>query len=245
MRRAPHFVILTTLLATVMLAATLPTARAAIPSEGGWVVDQAGVLSDATEVALIERLRRHERETTNQVVVVTLRSLDDHTIEDVGFFITYIWGVGQADLNNGVVFVIVPDERKMRIEVGDGLKGYLTDAEASSIIRNVVRPHFGRNEFDAGVTAGVEAIIEQIEGAYGPNKKTWIATWDAVFVFAIILLVLGFMIFDLYRTYRHDRNTPGQGPFYLGGGDAGGSDHGGHGGGFSGGSFGGGASGGW
>ncbi len=242
MHPAPHFVILTILLATVTLAATLPTGRAAIPTEGGWVVDQAGVLSDATETALIERLLRHEQETTNQVVVVTLRSLDDDTIEDVGFFITHIWGVGQADLNNGVVFVIVPDEREMRIEVGDGLKGYLTDAEASSIIRNVVRPHFRRNEFDAGVTAGVEAIIEQIEGAYGPSKVIWIATWDAVFVFAIILLVLGFMTFDLYRTYWHDRNTPGRGPFYLGGGgDAGGSDHGGHGGG----SFSGGASGGW
>ena len=223
------------LAAALLLAAALPTARAAIPTESGWVVDQAGVLSDATEAALVERLRQHERETTNQVVVVTLRSLDGDTIEDVGFFITHIWGVGQADLDNGVVFVIVPNERKMRIEVGDGLKGYLTDAEASSIIRNVVRPHFRRNEFDAGVTAGVEAIIRQIEGAYGPGKETWIATWDTVFVFAIILLVLGFLAFDLYRTYRHDRNTPHRGPFYLGGGGFIGGDGG----------FGGGASGGW
>src|SRR5579864_3107443 len=95
------------------------------------VVDDAGILSDSTRGALTDMLAQHERETSNQVVVVTLKGLQGYTIEDFGYQLGRKWGIGQKEKNNGVLLIVAPREHKVRIEVGYGLEGTLTDAASS------------------------------------------------------------------------------------------------------------------
>ena len=109
------------------------------PELTGRVVDQADVLRSSTEQAIAEQLRAHEAETTNQVVVVTLRSLQGQTIEDFGHELGLHWRIGQAGRDNGVLLIVAPNEREVRIEVGRGLEGTLTDRLAGTIIDSEIR----------------------------------------------------------------------------------------------------------
>jgi len=140
-------------------------ARAAdVPSLTGRVVDNAEILKPETRRVLAAQLEAHERETTDQVAVLTVATLDGENIEDYANRVFRAWGLGRRDRNNGVLVVIVPSERAMRIEVGYGLEGRLTDLAAGRIIRNVMTPHFRSGDFDRGVSAGVAAVLGQLRG---------------------------------------------------------------------------------
>src|SRR6202030_1156708 len=117
------------------------------PALTGRVVDEAGLMDAATRTALIEQLAGLEQKTTDQLVVVTLKSLQGTSIEDYGYQLGRHWQIGQKDNNNGVLLIVAPNERKVRIEVGYGLEGTLTDAVSRLIIANAIAPRFRENDF--------------------------------------------------------------------------------------------------
>jgi uncharacterized protein len=134
------------------------------PALTGRVVDEAGILSDSTRAALIEMLAQHERETGNQVVVVTLKDLQGYTIEDFGYQLGRKWGIGQKGKNNGVLLIVAPHEHRVRIEVGYGLEGTLTDAVSRTIIEEEILPAFRRGDYNGGVLAGTASILTRLGG---------------------------------------------------------------------------------
>jgi uncharacterized protein len=135
------------------------------PPLTGRVVDDAGVLTDSTRAALIDMLEQHERETGNQVVVVTLKDLQGYTIEDFGYQLGRKWGLGQKGKNNGVLLIVAHHERRVRIEVGYGLEGTLTDAIGRTIIEQEILPAFRRGDFNGGVLAGTASILTRLSGS--------------------------------------------------------------------------------
>ena len=137
---------------------------AEVPYLTGRVVDEAGILSDATRERLRALSKAHEDRTTNQVVVLTLPTLDGESIEDYAVRVFEAWKLGQKGKDNGVLVVVVPNDRRMRIEVGYGLEGDLPDAAAARIIRERMTPRFKAGDFDGGVLDGVTAIVDRLEG---------------------------------------------------------------------------------
>jgi len=136
-----------------------------VPYLSGRVVDDAEILRPATREAIAGRLAAHEQKTTNQVAVLTIPTIGDESIEEFATRVFGTWRLGQRGKDNGVLVVVVPNDRKLRIEVGYGLEGTLTDAAAGRIIRNVMTPAFKAGDFDKGVSDGVDAIVGQLEGA--------------------------------------------------------------------------------
>ena len=139
-----------------------------IPALSGRVVDSANILSPTTEARLTQQLAAHEASTSNQLVVLTVPDLQGYAIADFALDTAREWQLGQKDLNNGVLLLIARDERKIRIEVGHGLEGDLTDARSKRIIQKVIRPAFKQGDFDGGVAAGTDAIVGTIVGTYMP-----------------------------------------------------------------------------
>jgi len=150
----------------VLLTSLLLTAAFALdfPALSGRVVDDAGVLDQATRAALTQKLADLEAKSTDQLVVVTLKSLQGTSIEDFGVQLGRHWQIGQKDKNNGVLLLVVPSERRVRIEVGYGLEGTLTDAISRLIIENAIIPRFRTNDFAGGITRGVDDIISVLTG---------------------------------------------------------------------------------
>jgi uncharacterized protein len=154
--------------AFVVLLLTAWAALAAdVPYLTGRVVDNAEILSPATRERLAATLAAHEKATTNQVVVLTVQSLNGEGIEGFATRIFDDWKLGQKDKDNGVLLIVAPGERRMRIEVGYGLEGVLTDAIAARIIRDRMTGWFKAGRYDDGVTAGVDAILATLEGRAG------------------------------------------------------------------------------
>ena len=135
-----------------------------VPYLTGRVVDNAEILKPDTRRQVTELLRNHEQQTTNQIAVLTIPTLNGESVEEYSVRVFEQWKLGQKGKDNGVLLVVVPQDRKMRIEVGYGLEGTLTDAHASRIIRNVMAPRFKQNDYDGGVAQGAAAIVAQLEG---------------------------------------------------------------------------------
>ena len=126
----------------------------------GRVVEAANLLGDAAERSLTERLAKLETETTDQMVVVTVPSLEGQTIDKYSLDLANRWKIGRADVDNGVMLLVAPNERKVRIEVGSGLEGLLTDERAATIIQSML-PYFKTGAYHAGIVAGV-AEVDQL-----------------------------------------------------------------------------------
>jgi len=147
-------------------------AQVAIPALTGRIMDGANVLAPETERTLDSFLSIHEDSTSNQILVVTLPSLEGESIEEFGLRAGREWGIGTDENDNGVLLVVAPNDREVRIEVGYGLEGALPDAIASRIIRNEILPDFRDGDFDGGVTAGVHAIAAAVEGEYAGSESS-------------------------------------------------------------------------
>jgi hypothetical protein len=145
-----------------VLAATVPAAALDIPALTGRVVDEAGILDGPARSALAEKLAALEAKTTDQLVVVTLKSLQGISIEDFAVQLGRSWKIGQKDKNNGVLLIVAPNERKVRIEVGYGLEGKLTDTASKLIIENSIIPRFKASDFPGGIGRGVDDIISAL-----------------------------------------------------------------------------------
>lgn len=165
---------LTTRLAAgaLFLAMAAGAAGADIPYLSGRVVDDAEILSTATRGRLTTMLREHEQRTTNQIVVLTVPTIQGESIEEYALAVFDKWKLGQRGKDNGVLVVVVPQDRRMRIEVGYGLEGTLTDLAAARIVRNIMTPRFKENDFDRGVEEGITAIAGQLEGRAPPPALT-------------------------------------------------------------------------
>jgi uncharacterized protein len=152
------------LFAFVALLLILPALALDFPALSGRVVDDAGILDEGTRAALTQKLAAFEAKTTDQLVVVTLKSLQGTSIEDFGVELGRHWQIGQRDKNNGVLLIVAPNERRVRIEVGYGLEGALTDAVSRLIIENGITPRFRAGDFAGGITRGVDDIISVLSG---------------------------------------------------------------------------------
>ncbi len=158
-------------LLVLFLLSALCAAAVEAPYLTGRVTDNAQILSPETCRALTERLKAHEEKTTNQVAVLTVPNLEGEGIEEYAVAVFNDWKLGQKGKDNGILLIVAPNDRRMRIEVGYGLEGTLTDGTAGSIIRNVITPHFKKNDYNKGVEEGVTAILAVLEGGRPPEDK--------------------------------------------------------------------------
>jgi uncharacterized protein len=150
------------LLVFVCVASGSANAAPQFPQLSGRVVDQANILSPDTEARLSQRLEQLETSTGRQLVVVTLASLQGYEIEDFGYQLGRVWQIGRASEDDGTLFVVAPNERSVRIEVGYGLEALLTDALASVLLNERVLPHFRAGNMEAGVIDGTTALADQL-----------------------------------------------------------------------------------
>jgi uncharacterized protein len=249
------------LAALALLVAIAAPAAPAFPTLTGRVVDQANLFDQATEARLTAKLADLEAKTATQLVVVTLASLQDYDIADYGYQLGRHWGIGQKGTNNGAILIVAPNDRRVRIEVGYGLEGLLTDAVTRLIIANAILPRFRTGDFAGGVERGVDDIVQVLSGDAEDFKKRAAehsgrpsgGEGMSLFVFVIVILVIWFLIFRAQSSQQRVGRRSRSGPIFLppiGGGGwpsgsgSGGGWGGGSGGGFSGGggSFGGGGS---
>ena len=252
----------------LVVVAALAFAGAAVkadptfPQLTGRVVDDAHILPAQTQAELTQKLATLEQANGDQLVVVTLPSLDGYDIADYGYRLGRAWGIGQKAKNNGALLIIAPNEKKVRIEAGYGLEPVLTDAMSTVIIHREMLPRFQDGDFAGGTTAGVDAIVKVLaeprqlaeaqasaaaREVHQPRRRA-----DPGAVVVIIIIAI-FVISGLFR--RGGRGGGGILPWILlgamsgrgrddddwGGGGGGGGGFGGGGGSFGGG----GASGGW
>lgn len=145
---------------------TLQAQTLEVPFLAGRVNDNAGLLAASARETLEALLKAHEDSTSNQVVVLTIPSLQGETLEDYSIKVAETWKLGQKDKDNGVLLLVAQDDRKVRIEVGDGLEGSLPDITCGHIIRREIVPRFRDSDYEGGVRAGVEAILGAIAGSY-------------------------------------------------------------------------------
>jgi len=156
-------------LAASLSALPAKAAEPTFPELTGRVVDDAQLLGPDVEEELTNELKALEHKSSDQLVVVTLPSLQGYPIEDYGYQLGRHWGIGTAKLNNGVLLIVAPNEHKVRIEVGYGLEGRLTNEICALILQDDVLPHFRKGDFAGGVTQGVEGIIRVLEA----DKDEW------------------------------------------------------------------------
>lgn len=228
------------------------------PSEPtGMVSDFANVFTSSEQQRLETKLRNYRDSTTNVIAVATLPDLKGYDIQQVGTQLFNEWRMWHEERYNGVLLLIAPNERKIRIEVGYGLEGAITDAMSSRIIREVITPEFRSGNFYAGIDKATTIMIELAEGEFEGSLPERSSSGKDDFVSTIIFIL--FIIYVIYSIFRRGgggrgrrrRRTLGSGGFIWMGGSSGGFSGGGGGGfgGFSGGggfgSGGGGASGGW
>ena len=135
-----------------------------IPFLTGRVTDNADILSKETRRTITESLKAHEQKTGNQIAVLTIRSLEGESIEEYAVAVFNAWKLGQKGKDNGILVVVAPNDRRMRIEVGYGLEGILPDGLAGSIIRTIMTPQFKTGNYNGGIQAGIQAIIDVLEG---------------------------------------------------------------------------------
>lgn len=239
----------------VCILCVLPAfAEPTFPQLTGRVVDDASLLDAAEEAEIVSQLESLESRTTDQLVLVTLPSLQGYPIEEFGYRLGRHWAIGQKDKDNGVLLIVAPNERKVRIEVGRGLEGVLPDAIAKIIIENAILPRFRSGDFPAGIKAGLRDIelvltgdAEEVKARarrdVGPEDD-----WVAAIILIVWIVIFIIVVWSIIQSAKHGSVSSGRRGGSGWGGSSGGGWSGGGGGGFSGGggSFGGGgASGGW
>jgi uncharacterized protein len=184
--------------ATVLFISQNLRAAEVIPPrpQGNYINDYASVLSRDTITNLNQKLRDFENQTSNQILVVIYAKMQsDSSIDDYATRVAQAWGVGRKDRKNGVVLFIFTQDRKKNLHVGYGLEGALPDALSKDIIEDEIKPHFRNNDYNGGVSAGVDAIMKATKGEYkgtgrsaaSANRPHWIG--PLLTVIAIILII--------------------------------------------------------
>lgn len=161
----------TKLFLVLTLALTSLSAEINFPSLSGRVVDNASLLSQEKD-NLTKLLAAHEKKTTNQFVVVTLKTLEGQEIEEYGYQLGRHWGIGQKGKDNGVLLIVAPNERKVRIEVGYGLEGVLTDKISHDIIQEKIIPYFKKQDYVGGIESATNSILQALDGEYTVSESS-------------------------------------------------------------------------
>jgi uncharacterized protein len=227
-----------------------------VPLLRGRVNDYANLIPSDRALALEQRLEQFENSTGHQIAVLTIPGLHDEDIEGFSIRVAENWKIGRKGFDNGAIFVIAQNDRKLRIEVGYGLEGVLPDAIANRIIQEIIVPRFRGSDFAGGIEAGVEAIMKVASGEPLPQAQRKKPASSSQFPVEILLplILIGFYLVatfssrtrhGIWSTQGRNHNRPGG---IFSGGIGGGGFGGGGGGGFSGGGGGfggGGASGNW
>lgn len=163
-------------IAVLFLTGAIAHAMLDVPRLKGRVNDYAGMLSSATIQSLESELKGFEQTDSTQIVVLTVPSLEGEAIEDFSIRVAEAWKIGHKGSDNGAILVIAPKDRKMRIEVGYGLEGRLTDLVSGQIIRNVIAPEFKAGDYDKGVLDGINAMIATVRGEYKQADRQHLST---------------------------------------------------------------------
>jgi uncharacterized protein len=181
------------------------TAAPTYPELTGRVTDQAGLLTPADKAALESELAAVEQTSTDQIAVVTVKSLEGYAIEEYGIGLARKWGIGQKGKDNGILLIVAPNDRKVRIEVGRRLEPLMTDTMSALIIQNAILPKFRRGDFAGGIKDGVrdiktvllgdpEEVKQRAEGARTPHDD------PTVMMHLILwLLIVGVILWINYR----------------------------------------------
>lgn len=214
MRRLSKFFVIT--VATLWSATALAYTSPGKPT--GYVNDFAGILSAETKTQLENALSAEQQETSNEISVVTVPTLGDETIETYAVELFRQWGIGKKEKDNGVVLLVAPNERKVRIEVGYGLEGVLTDTQSSLIIQREILPAFKAGDFAEGIEKGVNAIIKVTHGEYEPSTaRTESFAGDASNLFLIFFAILMFLINGIVFAIKAMAGSKATWPGALGG----------------------------
>lgn len=220
-------------------------AQVEIPELKRWVNDYTGTLS-SEEISVLENdLRTFYDTTSTQIVVLVIPTLDGYPLENFSYETSAKNKIGSKE-NNGILFLVVKDDKKMRIEVGYGLEGALPDAISNSILRNETAPHFKRGDYYQGISSGLSAIKAAVKGEYKAKPRG--SRGGGIFSILVWIVVIIFVIFGfIFRSGgRGGRGggitffpggSFGRGGSSFGGFGGGSSGWGGGGGGFSGGGF--------
>jgi len=232
-----------------------------VPKLQGYVNDYGDMISPGVEAELTAQLKSFEASDSTQMVILTVPSLQGEPIDDYSIRVAEAWKIGQARKDNGIIITVSKEDRRMRIEVGRGLEGKLTDLAAGRIIDQVMKPRFREGNFDAGFSATVSALMDATRGEFnaeqrrsgGPRSIFQSHPFYVFIAWMLFIFLVGILRSRKSTRARRDRGWSsghGGGWFPGGGGSggdwsSGGSSGGGFGGGGGGGFGGGGASGGW
>src|SRR5262245_12153653 len=212
--------------ACALILATAALAEPTFPPLTGRIVDEAGLLSSEDKRALEGELKALEEKSTDQLVIFTARSLQGYPIEDFGYRLGRFWQIGQKDKNNGVILIVAPNDRKVRIEVGRGLEPQLTDLMTKLIIENAVLPAFRRNDFAGGIKAGVRDIRDVMLGdaeavkerARGGAKRSPSGNTSPALIFLLFFIVMALVLIQAEaRQTAHPQSVDGRNRRRVGG----------------------------
>ena len=246
-----HYWMLASLMGFLLLSSP-SFAAFEVPKLKTRILDQANLIDATSEQKINQLLAGHEKASSNQVIVVTLKDLQGYSIEHAGVEMGRAWGVGQKDKDNGILLILAEKERKVRIEVGYGLEGIMTDAVSATIIQEYILPRFKTGDFSGGLLIGTQAIVAALGGEViapvAKNKRSSDGSGLPSIIFMLIFMAFAVMG-RIGGRGRGGRSSLWLLPLMILGGGSGGRSSGGGGfGGFSGGGGGfggGGASGGW
>ena len=181
-----------------MFVFSVPAHAFDVPQLQGYVNDYADMISPSVRAQLGSELKAFEQTDSTQIVILTIPSLEGEPIEDVGIKVADAWKIGQKNKDNGVIFLVAKQERKIRIEVGRGLEGRLTDLLSGRIIDLVVKPRFKRGDFDGGFIAGVQALVDATRGEFKAddtqrrqNRNGSFPVLSVLLFSGIIMLIFG------------------------------------------------------
>lgn len=179
--------------AIIFLVAAFPVFAYNNPGRpDGFVNDYADVLSAEQENVLEAKLSQFENERDNEIAIATIKSLDNDTIENFAVKLFEDWGIGKKKKDNGVLLLAAIDDRQMKIEVGYGLEGALTDAQSSWIIRDILRPAFKNSDYYSGINQAVDRIMAITQGEYQPSDDSRGGSLQNYAVFYLYAIVFGF-----------------------------------------------------
>lgn len=190
-----HFLVFICLFAIT----TFARAEIIFSTPQGYVNDYAQMLSVEQSAKLNTTLKQFDQQTSNQVVVATFASLEGHPLETFSMKLAQQWKIGTKKHDNGVLLLIIRDDRKIRIETGYGLEGALTDAVSSSIIRNQIAPSFKKQDYAAGIEKGVTAILEAVKGEYKPENIAETSFYDSIWFWCSVGILLLLLFYPYVR----------------------------------------------
>jgi uncharacterized protein len=168
-----------------------------VPKLQGYVNDYAGMMSPSVKSKLQEELGAFEQSDSTQIVILTIPSLEGENIEEFGIKVGETWKIGHLGKDNGAIFIVSREERKIRIEVGRGLEGKLTDLMSGRIIDQVIKPKFKQGDFNGGFVAGISALIAATRGEFKAGPRRPQRSQKGVPPFLTFLLFFGVFVLFL------------------------------------------------